>query len=472
MTGSEAHVTDPLSLLAIDLADVADEQSAIDRALAAVVQTCPNGRVTFVAADDPLPDDPADTAEQWPVVAGDRRYGTLLVDGAVDAHERTPAIAALLAATLARFAAASARHQDSGEPTGYSLDIVMRSAMRGTRSDFVLVAVRTDHQRLLVEAGIGPVAADMLGTIMPISGTISADVFETGMPRMLADFPSYAAAPVPMRGRVSSMLIAPMHGDQEVEGVLAVGRLLGRPPYTDADLGDLTAFVKRTGTARELRGIREARRTARLSEDRMRISADLHDNVIQQLFASGMALQSVADRVPDPQQRDRILEQVDALDATTRRIRSLISMGDNSEAPALPLSKRLVAIVDSLTPALRCLPTVTMVGALEPAVDGELAADLEAVLREALSNVARHAYAAAVEVKIEIDGDRLTLEVIDDGAGIGEPTRTSGIANMRLRAARHHGDLVFSSPAGGGTRLTWRVSTAPTERGRARGHAH
>jgi signal transduction histidine kinase len=482
VTGTEPQPPDAVALLAVDLAAATDEQSAIDRALTAVVQNSPTAHARFVGADEPLPADRADTAEQVAVVAGDHRYGTLLVDGDTTEYTRVPGIAAVLAATLGRLAAdpgATPPEQvRNGTPelscttSGHSLEIIMRSAMRGTRSDFVLVSVRTDHQRLLVEAGLGPLAGDMVGSIMPLTGTVSAEVFETGEPQLLADFSLYDRAPVTMRGRVRSMLVAPMQGDPEVEGLLVVGRLLHRPPHTEADLADLTAFVKRTGTARELRRVREDRRTARLSEDRIRISADLHDNVIQQLFASGMALQSVADRIDDPQQRDRILEQVDALDATTRRIRSLISMGDNSEAPELPLSKRLVAIVDSLTPALRCLPTVTIVGSLEPAVDDELAEDLEAVLREALSNVARHAYAGVVQVQIEIDHERLRLDVIDDGRGVGSPPHTSGIANMRLRAARHHGELVFSSPADGGTHLSWRVSTAPVDRRGARSFAY
>jgi signal transduction histidine kinase len=245
-----------------------------------------------------------------------------------------------------------------------------------------------------------------------------------------------------------------------VEGALAVGRLVGEPPLTPSDLDQLLAFVHRTGTARELAGAREKRHLARLVEDRTRIRDDLHDHIIQELFAAGMALQAVAARLPDQEHQRLVLGQVDALDATTTRIRLLINdiPPSQSNSPSLPLTKRLIAIVDSLTPALRCLPTVGFAGPVEASVSAELAADLEAVLREALSNVARHAGASSVKVRVAVVGERLVLNVIDDGRGFGEPARASGLEHMRRRAARHGGELVLTTPAEGGTHLCWSVA--------------
>jgi signal transduction histidine kinase len=172
-----------------------------------------------------------------------------------------------------------------------------------------------------------------------------------------------------------------------------------------------------------------------------------------------MALQAVADQLAEPEHRRLVLNQVDALDGTTNRIRSLINdmPATRADPSALPLTKRLVAIVDSLTPALRCLPTVGFAGPVESSVSGELAGDLEAVLREALSNVARHAGASSVRVRVAVSGERLALDVIDNGRGLGASERISGLAHMRRRAARHGGELSFAEPAGGGTHLRWDV---------------
>jgi signal transduction histidine kinase len=164
----------------------------------------------------------------------------------------------------------------------------------------------------------------------------------------------------------------------------------------------------------------------------------------------------------EEEMRQLVLTQIEALDATTRRIRSLISdlPPADMHAPSLPLTKRLVAIVDSFTPALRCLPTVEFVGPVESSIEGEVARDLEAVLREALSNVARHAAASSVRIQVAVQRDRLVLDVVDDGRGLGKPLRTSGLGNIRRRAERHGGELQLTVPRKGGTHLSWTVPLA------------
>jgi signal transduction histidine kinase len=299
----------------------------------------------------------------------------------------------------------------------------------------------------------------MVGNLMLVRDSVAAPVLLTGAPLLVPDYPRQGGAPPEVRALIGSVIIVPLVGEERVEGALAVGRLAGRPSFVPAELEDLADFVHRTGTARELEGAREERRAARLVEERSRIRDDLHDNVIQELFAAGMALQVAATRIDDVDLRDLVMAQVDALDGTTTRIRSLISdmPASGLDAPALPLAKRLVAIVDSMTPALRCLPTVVFGGPVESTVQPNVAGDLEAVLREALSNVARHAGASAVHVRVVLDGRTLTLSVIDNGRGLGDPARSSGLANMRRRAVRHNGDLRVSGAPGGGTEVEWSV---------------
>jgi signal transduction histidine kinase len=335
----------------------------------------------------------------------------------------------------------------------------MRSAMRGARGDFALVALRADQERLIIQAGVGPLAENMVGNLMLIRESVAASVLLTGEPLLVPDYPRQGGAAPQVRVQIGSVIVVPLIAETRVEGALAVGRLTERARFDETELADLAEFVRRTGTARELEGARAERRTARLIEERGRIRDDLHDNVIQELFAAGMALQMAATRIPDAELRHLIVAQVNALDRTTARIRSLISdmPPTGLDRPALPLTKRLIAIVDSFTPALRCLPTVAFSGPVESTVHPDLAEDLEAVLREALSNVARHADASSVQVWIDLKDQRLVLTVADDGRGIGDPARASGLANMGRRAARHNGDFRFATAPAGGTRLTWTV---------------
>lgn len=344
-------------------------------------------------------------------------------------------------------------------PAAHGLPVILRSAIRGARADFGLVALRVDEQRLIIHAGLGPLAENMVGNLMPIRESVAASVLLDGQPMLVDDYPRRGGAAPDVRVQIGSVIVVPLRSNGLVDGALAVGRLVGEPAFTKVELDQLDAFVRRTSTARELADAYEELRSARLVEDRARIRDDLHDHIIQELFAAGMALQAVAEKLPDEGHRQLVLSQVDALDETTNRIRSLINdmpVG-RVNSPSLPLTKRLIAIVDSLTPALRCLPTVRFAGPVEASVSVDVAGDIEAVLREALSNVARHAGASTVQVRMAVADGRLVLDVVDNGRGFKDPPRLSGLEHMRRRAARHGGELVLTTPAGGGTHLSWSV---------------
>jgi signal transduction histidine kinase len=340
------------------------------------------------------------------------------------------------------------------------LGSIMRSALTAADGDLALVALRVDEKRLVIQDAVGPLAEDMVGNLMLIEETVLGPVLLTGRPLLVTDYPVRGAAPPSVRRRIGSVIMAPLRtGQRSVTGVLAIGRLVEHPVFGPDDLDRLVALVQASTAAREVEVAHAERRLARLVEERARIRDDLHDNVIQEIFAASMALQSIAERLADSGVAGEIVRQVQALDATTERIRGLISdLPTGRENPeSMPLPKRLVAIVDSVTAALRCLPVVRFIGPVDAAVSGELALDLEAVLREALSNVARHAAAGTVEVRVTVGDGRLVLDVVDDGRGLGRPTRRSGLNNMARRAQRHGGALRLSTPERGGTRLSWDV---------------
>jgi signal transduction histidine kinase len=192
------------------------------------------------------------------------------------------------------------------------------------------------------------------------------------------------------------------------------------------------------------------------AEDRDRIAGDLHDHVIQELFALGMRLQGHAARV-DQATAGRINGYVDTLDNVIRDIRT--SIFGLQQAPVAPagLHARLTELIGEHNAQLGFTPAISFTGRPDPDLDETLAHDILAVTREALSNCARHARATAASISLALRDGLITLEVTDNGRGLGTPARNSGLASMRRRAERNGGTLQLTTPPGGGTRLTWTV---------------
>jgi PAS domain S-box-containing protein len=203
--------------------------------------------------------------------------------------------------------------------------------------------------------------------------------------------------------------------------------------------------------------LRRAEQHVRIVEDRERIARDLHDVVIQKLFAAGMSVQSVAARSDDPHQAERLSHVVDDLDDTIREIRSVIFSLQAAGTDAPGLRADVLRVVDQEQPALGFAPRVRFDGPVD-ATTPRVTAELLPALREALSNAARHATASSVEIEVERFGDLVTLRVLDDGRGLPEfISRGNGLANMSERAEKLGGVCRATTRAGGGTELEWRV---------------
>ena len=194
-------------------------------------------------------------------------------------------------------------------------------------------------------------------------------------------------------------------------------------------------------------------------EDRERIARDMHDVVIQRLFATGLGLQSASRVAAHPYVQKRLSEAVDELDLAIKDIRRMIFALHQPESQ--PLSEELHDLVVSFADPLGFTPRLTVVGPLDDpeTVDEWLRLDLLAVIREALSNVARHAQAGEVDVAVVVQADLVQVTVEDDGVGMIETGRRSGLANLSERAAGRRGSLVVLSPMAvlGGTRVIWEV---------------
>ncbi len=276
--------------------------------------------------------------------------------------------------------------------------------------------------------------------------------FASGEPieglEVIADAPELGEVPV---------LALPLRTPDETLGVLA---LVPLHPLTSDQRELALAGAAQAALALMLaRGRREQDRLV-LLEERDRIARDLHDLVIQRLFATGISL-SGASRVADTPQPvvDRLEAAVDALDTTVREIRATIfELHQPVGIAAGGLRGRVLEEASSAAVLLGHAPATRFSGTVDALVDDALANDLLGALREALANVAKHANASRVEVLVAVEGDALLLQVSDDGVGVpDELTRRSGLLNLAERAARYGGSCALVPRSTGGCVLTWRV---------------
>jgi signal transduction histidine kinase len=274
---------------------------------------------------------------------------------------------------------------------------------------------------------------------------------------------------------MKSFLGVPLLVRDEVYGNLYLADKTTADTFTEVDEELVVALASAAGVA-----IDNARLHARVQElalvdDRARIARDLHDTVIQRLFATGLSLQGTAGLIPtDPARAvDRVEAAVDDLDVTVKQIRSAIfgleARGPQAEANATGVRSQVLDLVQEARPLLAQEPTVLFEGPVDAATPDEVVPDLLATLREALSNVGRHAHATHVEVRLAVSGGVLVLRVSDDGVGPPGPevARGRGLANMAARADRLRGSLDLRPGEEAGTVLTWRVpsTTSPPDQG-------
>jgi signal transduction histidine kinase len=265
-------------------------------------------------------------------------------------------------------------------------------------------------------------------------------------------------------------ILVPMGAPGNVRGVLTVGRNPGSLPFPPSAADMVGTFAAQAAIALELAEHRDDSERLAVLQDRDRIARDLHDLVIQRLYATGMSLQGALPMIPRPEPVDRVSGAVDSLDETIREIRSAIFSLQSSSGPKPPgLRARVLDVVEEMTAPLGFAPSLRLMGPLDEAVSGEAGEQLLGALREALSNVARHAAASKAEVIVEVGPD-LLLRVTDNGSGLGRATRRSGLANLSERAGQLGGELVLGAAADGGTELEWRVPSRGYARsGSARG---
>jgi signal transduction histidine kinase len=371
-----------------------------------------------------------------------------------------------------RWLAASAevtRSLLSGPDVSDALALITSRALEMSGADLVALALPSaDSSQLRYEHAAGEGAAQALGLNLPAAGSASGRVLLSGEIMSLDDFShdERVAEVARKHMNLGPAILVPLGEAGNVRGVLTAGRRPGAMPLAPAAADMLVTFAIQAGIALELAEHRRQAERVAVFEDRDRIARDLHDLVIQRLYATGMSLQGAVGLIGTPEVAERVSVAVDALDETIREIRSSI-FALQTRQPERPagLRSRILQVADEMTGLLGFPPSLELQGRLEDDVPSDVGDQLLRALREALSNAARHSGASKVEVHVRA-AQELSLTVRDNGSGIKPGGRRSGLANLDQRAAELGGTFRVEPAAGGGTELDWRVPL-PTSPGQA-----
>ncbi|HTI78560.1 MAG TPA: GAF domain-containing sensor histidine kinase [Mycobacterium sp.] len=310
-------------------------------------------------------------------------------------------------------------------------------------------APASEADELIVTATSGEGPATQLRSI-PVHGTAIGDAFIQRIPGRLDRFELVAGETV----AAGPALVLPLRATDTVAGVLVAFRGEGAQPFSGEDLDMMAAFADQAALAWQLATSQRQMRELSILTDRDRIARDLHDHVIQRLFAVGLSLQGAIPRARAPEVQQRLSDSVDDLQEVIQEIRTAIFDLHGASSGVTRLRQRLdEAVAQFATSDLRT--SVQYTGPLS-VIDPALADHAEAVVREAVSNAVRHSGASTLSVNVAV-GDDLCIDVVDDGKGIPPDITGSGLANLRKRADDVGGSFSVEKSPSGGTRLTWRV---------------
>ena len=417
-----------------------------------------------------------------PIRIRDEVYGNLYLTekrggGQFDAEDEAILVALAAAAGVAidnarlydearrgqRWLAASAevtRSLLSGADASDALALITAKSLEMSGADLVVLALAApDRTRLHIEHAAGAGASEALGLVLPVTGSASGHVLATGELLTVADFShDHRVARVAREQlNLGPAILVPLGTSGNIRGVLTAGRHPGAMPLAPAAADMLVTFATQAGIALELAEHRRQAERVAVFEDRDRIARDLHDLVIQRLYATGMSLQGAVSLIGSAEAAQRVNLAVDALDETIREIRSSIFALQTRQQTKPPgLRARILQEADEAAAMLGFPPSLQLDGRLGEDVPSEVGEQLIIVLREALSNAARHSGGSKVDVLVRAAAD-LSLTVRDNGSGIRAAGRRSGLANMEQRAIKLGGSFRVEPLASGGTELAWRV---------------
>lgn len=303
--------------------------------------------------------------------------------------------------------------------------------------------------------------ADTLRGLAVEGGFAADDVMETGRSVLIEDASADPRCPADLvaAADLGSVVLVPLWVRGDPFGSLLVARPRGAGPFTHVDVAQEEVFASQAAVALAYVQTQEELQRLTVLEDRERIARELHDTVIQRLFATGMRLQAMTSDAPEA--RDRIEAVVDELDGVIREVRSTIFALESADRRR-GVRAAVVDEVQDWAATLGFAPQLRFEGPVDAGVDEALAEHVLAALREMLSNVAKHAVAGRVEIDVAVDDD-VAVVVADDGVGLAESARSEGglgLRNLEQRAHTLGGTFEIGPGPSGGTRARWAVPVA------------
>ncbi|HLS03407.1 MAG TPA: GAF domain-containing protein [Actinomycetales bacterium] len=364
------------------------------------------------------------------------------------------------------------------------LETIAVKAREVAAADAVALVLPSIGDEWILEIADGEGTHDLIGTVMPPEGR-SMRVLESGHGMVVDSLSRTRILRVPALRRYGPALYAPMVTSGRSVGVLIMFRNVGEKEFVELDLTTAESFAAQAALALVLAEARHAQDVAALFDERERIARDLHDLAIQQLFATGMQLETIRRRAEGgivPAELETVVEDaLDSVDSTVRQIRAIVHSLRDPDAD-VGIVERLRRETSLARTGLGFAPSLVLrirgrvidsddglesdVDLADEIVGPELSDDVVAVVREGLANAARHAQASSVHVTVEIgapdDGDpadnSVYVSVEDDGVGLPESaTRSSGLSNLAARARQHGGTFEARVGTERGSILEWRV---------------
>jgi signal transduction histidine kinase len=310
-----------------------------------------------------------------------------------------------------------------------------------------------DGLRILVADGAGQ--AEFVNLEVPLAGSLSANVIRTGTTMLLDDASgSGLIQPMVKLAGVGPMILVPLALRTGGHGVLAIGRRAGRSAFVASDVPILESFAEQACLALEYSRAQSELARLTMIEDHERIARDLHDGVIQSLFAVGIGLQGTAGLLSDPRLADRIQQYVAEIDRVIGDVRSYIF----GLRPSVLTAGNLTLTLDQLAHEIEERAGITVIVDVDPSLEQPLSqatTQIAHIVREALSNVSRHAKAETCRVSVRRERESAVIEIDDDGSGfdINGARRGMGLGNLAERALAIGGTLNIESQPGHGTTI-------------------
>jgi signal transduction histidine kinase len=341
------------------------------------------------------------------------------------------------------------------------LALIAHRALELTDADHTLLAVPDDPDAppsqvdaLVVTAAAGLDPEVIVGRRTPVAGSTAGAVFADQVPRSVTTLAYRIDQGLGVD--FGPALALPLGAGETIAGVLLAIRAPGRAGFDEDQLQIAASFADQAALALRHAEAQSTRRELEVLADRDRIARDLHDHVIQRLFAIGLAMQGTHRRAKSPVVAARLTEHIDQLHEVIQDIRGAIFDLQTGPAQTPRLRAVLNEVIDELTQDAPVRTTVRMSGPLDE-LPPPLPEHAEAVVREAVSNAVRHAHARELSVTVSV-ADDLVIDVTDDGVGIPDTVARSGLHNLHRRAVEAGGSCTVGRTERGGTRLVW---TAP-----------